>query len=111
MDLSHSGAAIVLPSDKRLRSRRRYRAILDDHTAIIEVANMTVLEEGQLRIGVSFKSLGLELQELVADVLERAQQRSSRLDRTSTVPESIAHVGDPQSRGAVGLSSQVPLAD
>lgn len=89
VDLSQGGAAVLLPADKRLRIRKRYRVFVDDYTGIIEIRNLSELDEGQLRLGISFKSLGLELQELVADVLERAQQQSSRL-RRAPVPESIS---------------------
>ena len=91
VDLSHGGAGVVVPSDNRLRQRKRYRVIVDDYNGIIEIRNISQIGDGQLRLGVSFKSLGLELQELVSDVLERAQQQSSRL-RQAPVPESISSV-------------------
>lgn len=79
VDLSHGGAAIVLATDYRLKRKGRYRAWIGDHAGIIEVGNLTSLDEDQTRLGVSFTKLGLELQELVADTLDAAKQRASRI--------------------------------
>lgn len=79
VDLSHGGAAIVLATDHRLKRKGRYRAWIGDHSGIIEVGNLTSLDEGKTRLGVSFTKLGLELQELVADTLDAAKQRASRI--------------------------------
>ncbi len=79
VELSAGGAAIVIPSDPRLKVKKRYRVYVDDHEGVIEVRNITELIDGQTRIGVSFFRLGLELQELVVDSLESAKRETSRL--------------------------------
>ncbi len=79
VDLSESGAGLVLPSDSRLSVKKRYRVAIDDHSGIIEVRNITDLADSQVRLGVAFKSLGLELQELVVDSVATARGESSRL--------------------------------
>lgn len=79
VDLSDGGAAIVLPADPRLGPKKRYRVHIDDHTGIVEIRNITELVDSQVRLGVAFKSLGLELQELVVDSLASARVESSRL--------------------------------
>lgn len=84
VDLSEGGAGLVLPADARLRPKKRLRVLIDDHSGIIEIRNVTNLTEGQVRVGVAFKSLGLELQELVADSIHSARVENSRLTRTST---------------------------
>jgi len=79
VDLSAGGAALILPADERLRAKKRYRVHIDDHCGIIEVRNITPLVDDQVRLGVAFKSLGLELQELVVDSLAAARLETSRL--------------------------------
>ncbi len=79
VDLSAGGAALILPADDRLRAKKRYRVHIDDHCGIIEVRNITPLVDDQVRLGVAFKSLGLELQELVVDSLAAARLETSRL--------------------------------
>ena len=93
VDMSRGGAAIVLRSDPRLKPRKRYRVLIDDHAGIIAVSNITPFEDDEsapdddlVRVGVEFKSLGLELQEIVADALQEAQWNSSRLDVEATSP-------------------------
>lgn len=83
VDLSEGGAGLVLPADSRLRPKKRLRVLIDDHSGIIEIRNVTQLTEGQVRIGAAFKSLGLELQELVADSIQSARVENSRLTRTT----------------------------
>ncbi len=79
VDLSEGGAGLVLPTDQRLKVKKRYRVLIDDHSGIIEVRNITPLTDAQVRLGVSFKSLGLELQELVVDSVASARDQTSRL--------------------------------
>lgn len=79
VDLSADGAGLVLPTDRRLKVKKRYRVVIDDHNGIIEVRNITPLTDEQIRLGVLFKSLGLELQELVADSVAAARAETSRL--------------------------------
>lgn len=79
VDLSEGGAGLVLPTDPRLREKKRYRVLIDDHSGIIEIRNITNLSESQVRLGVAFKGLGLELQELVVDSVASARVESSRL--------------------------------
>ena len=79
VELSAGGAAIVIPTDSRLKVKKRYRVYVDDHEGVIEIRNITNLIDGQTRIGVSFFRLGLELQELVVDSLENAKRETSRL--------------------------------
>lgn len=79
VDLSADGAALVMPADPRLRIKKRYRVNIDDHAGIIEVRNITELIDSQIRVGVAFKSLGLELQELIVDSVASARSESSRL--------------------------------
>lgn len=83
VDLSVGGAGLVVPADARLRVKKRYRVMIDDHGGIIEVRNITDLGEGQARLGVSFTSLGLELQELVADSLAGARVETGRISRSA----------------------------
>ena len=83
VDLSAGGAALILPADDRLRAKKRYRVHIDDHSGIIEIRNITPLVDDQIRLGVAFKSLGLELQELVVDSLATARVETSRLADTS----------------------------
>ena len=82
VDLSAGGAALIVPADERLRVKKRYRVHVDDHSGIIEVRHITPLVDGQVRLGVAFKSLGLELQELVVDSLATARVDTSRLADT-----------------------------
>ena len=79
VDLSQGGAAIVMQPDPRLRVKRRFRVSIDDHDGVIEVRNVNEVDDGRLRIGVAFRGLGLELQELVVDALENAQFDASRI--------------------------------
>lgn len=80
VDLTKQGAALVMTRDPRLREQKRYRVLVDDHGGIIEVRYIKEAEDNLVRVGVHFKSLGLELQELVADSVQQAQTRFSRLD-------------------------------
>ena len=84
VDMSKTGAAIVLDADARLKPRKRYRVIIDDHAGVIALRNISPLDDGQVRVGVEFKSLGLELQEIVADAIQEAQWSNSRLDTESS---------------------------
>lgn len=86
VDLSDGGAAIVAIPDSRLRIRKRYRVFIDDHAGIIEIRNIVETEDGErVRLGVVFRSLGLQLQELVSDSMYEARSQSSRLsDRPVT---------------------------
>lgn len=79
VDLSADGAGLVLPTDRRLKAKKRYRVMIDDRSGIIEVRNITQLPGDQVRLGVLFKSLDLELQELVADSVAAARTENSRL--------------------------------
>ena len=79
VELSAGGAAIIIPTDERLKVKKRYRVYVDDHEGVIEIRNITALTDAQTRIGVSFFRLGLELQELVVDSLESAKRETSRL--------------------------------
>ena len=72
----------IVPADERLRTKKRYRVHIDDHSGIIEVRNITPLVDDQVRLGIAFKSLGLELQELVVDSLATARVETSRLADT-----------------------------
>lgn len=85
VDLSEGGAGLVLPDDPRLRPKRRLRVVIDDHAGIIEIRNITDISESQVRVGVSFKSLGLELQELVADSIAVARVENSRIAPSAPV--------------------------
>ena len=87
LDLSKGGAAITTRFDPRLRLKKRYRVIVDDHVGIIAVKNIVPAEgEGEtVRLGVRFESLGLELQEIVSDVLQEAQWVTSRLDQSRSI--------------------------
>ncbi len=91
VDLSQGGAAIVCPSDDRIRQRKRYRVWVDDYAGIIEIRNIRPLDDGRVRLGVAFKGLGLELQELVADTLQNAQFQTSRFAGDSAAHPGIAH--------------------
>ncbi len=84
VDLSQGGAAILCPPDGRIRERKRYRVWVDDHAGIIEIRNIVPINDEWVRLGVAFKGLGLELQELVADTLQNAQFRSSRMPAPGT---------------------------
>ena len=80
-DMSKSGAAIRTTFDDRLRLNRRYRVIVDDHVGIILVKNIVQDHDDRIRMGVQFKRLGLELQEIVSDAIQEAQWVGSRLDQ------------------------------
>ena len=84
LDLSKGGAAITTRFDSRLRLKKRYRGIVDDHAGIVTVKNIVTTDDDLVRLGVKFESLGLELQEIVSDVLAEAQWMSSRLDKKRT---------------------------
>jgi len=84
VDLTKQGAALVMARDPRLRERKRYRVQVDDHAGIIEVRYIKSAEDNLVRVGAHFKSLGLELQELVADSVQHAQERLSRLNSPTT---------------------------
>ncbi|NNC80938.1 MAG: PilZ domain-containing protein [Acidimicrobiales bacterium] len=79
VDLSHGGAAIIVPNDARLKVKKRYRVWLDDHAGIIRTGSIVPHDDTCVRVGVRFERLGLELQELVVDTVQGAQARSSRL--------------------------------
>lgn len=79
VDLSTDGAALVTGPDPRLKMRKRFRVSIDDHSGIIEIRNMSLLDDQRVRLGVQFSRLGLVLQELVDDSLHTAQQASSRI--------------------------------
>ena len=81
VDMSKGGAAITTRFDSRLRLKKRYRVIVDDHPGIISLKNLVTIDGEMVRMGVQFTSLGLELQEIVSDALEEAQWLSSRLDQ------------------------------
>ena len=81
VDMSKGGAAITTRFDSRLRLRKRYRVIVDDHAGIIALKNLVTVDGDMVRMGVQFTSLGLELQEIVSDALEEAQWLASRLDQ------------------------------
>ena len=82
VELSAGGAALICPADERLRTKKRHRVHIDDHSGIIEVRNITPLADDQVRLGIAFKSLGFELQELVVDSLASARVETSRLADT-----------------------------
>jgi hypothetical protein len=84
VDLSKGGAAITTQADDRLRLNKRYRVIIDDRAGIIAVKNLVPAEGDLVRLGVQFKSLGLELQEIVSDALHEAQWMTSRLDQVES---------------------------
>ena len=79
VELSSGGAAIIVPSDVRLQLKKRYRVYIDDHEGVFQIRNIGELDDGQVRIGVSFFRLGLELQELVVDSLDDAKRETSRI--------------------------------
>lgn len=85
VDMSKGGAAITTRFDPRLRLKKRYRVIVDDHAGIIALKNLVTIDAAMVRMGVQFTSLGLELQEIVADALEEAQWLASRLDQERSV--------------------------
>ena len=93
VDMSVSGAAIVMAADPRLKLKRRYRVILDDHVGIITVKNLVPGDGGDVRLGVEFMRLGLELQEIVSDAIHEAQWAASRLDQ-ATALRGIALTAD-----------------
>ena len=80
VDLSEGGAALILPGDPRLKVKKRYRVHVDDHEGIIEIRNLTPLIDEQVRIGVAFSRLDLELQELVSDSLAGARIETGRIE-------------------------------
>ena len=59
--------------------------MIDDHAGIIAVKNIVAADGQTVRLGVRFESLGLELQEIVSDVLHEAQWVSSRLDQSRSI--------------------------
>lgn len=79
VDLSAGGAALIAAGDERFKVKGRHRVFVDDHAGVIEVRNITVLADSQVRLGVLFRKLGLELQELVVDSLATARVQSTRL--------------------------------
>ena len=79
VDLSAGGAALISEGDPRLKSKGRYRVFVNDHSGVIQVRNISHLADGQVRLGVSFTRLGLELQELVVDSLATARSQATRL--------------------------------
>lgn len=83
VDMSKGGAAITTRSDPRLRLKKRYRVIVDDHVGIVAVQNIVPAGGDVVRLGVTFESLGLELQEIVSDALAEAQWMSSRIGQSS----------------------------
>lgn len=83
VDLSTGGAALVAAYDRRYKHKRRFRVSVDDHSGIIEIRNISPIDDQRLRLGVQFSRLGLELQELVDDSLDAAQKASSRIRTTA----------------------------
>lgn len=86
VDLSKGGAAITTRSDPRLRLKKRYRVIVDDHAGIVAVQNLVPANGDLVRLGVTFENLGLELQEIVSDALSEAQWMSSRIRPGRSLP-------------------------
>ncbi len=84
VDLSAGGAALIAPQDPRLKRGKRYRVAVDDHEGICEIRNISPMDSGQVRLGVLFSRLGLELQELVADSIANAKIESSRIAPSSS---------------------------
>lgn len=82
VDMSKGGAAITTRSDPRLRLKKRYRVIVDDHVGIVAMQNIVPAGGDVVRLGVTFESLGLELQEIVSDALAEAQWMSSRIGQS-----------------------------
>lgn len=78
-DISAGGAAVVAEADPRFKVKKRYRAAINDHEGIIEIRNISEIEEGRVRLGVQFSRLGLELQELVDDEINEAKTAASRI--------------------------------
>jgi len=79
VNLSSGGAALVTASDPRLKAKKRYRVAISDHAGIIEIRNISNTDSGNVRLGVRFSRLGLELQELVDDSLDAVRTASTRL--------------------------------
>lgn len=79
VDISAGGAAVVSGVDPRFRVKKRYRAAINDHEGIIEIRNISENGDGNVRLGVQFSRLGLELQELVDDSLNDAKTAASRI--------------------------------
>ena len=79
VELSAGGAAIIAPSDRRYKIKKRYRVWVDDQAGILELRNVTQLDDTHVHLGVSFHRLDLVLQELVVDSLDTARQETSRI--------------------------------
>ena len=79
IDLSEDGAGIVVPSSVDFRERATHRIFVNDHEGVIQVRNITLIDDDRQRLGVRFRRLGLDLQELVADSLDAAHRAESRL--------------------------------
>lgn len=80
VDLSHGGAACHVRPDAAFEVGKRYRLFVDDVAGFIEIRNIQMVEDGLMRIGMSFVQLELETQERIVDALEQAKFESSRLD-------------------------------
>lgn len=89
VDLSHGGAACHVRPNAAFEVGKRYRLFVDNVAGFVEIRNMEPVEDGLLRIGVSFVQLELETQERIVDALEQAKFESSRID----FGERIAEVG------------------
>lgn len=79
VNLSGTGASLVLSADDRLRPSKRYRVLLDGYSGLVEIRRLIPLPNSLVRIGVEVKHFEVELQELVADLLEEASRQRSSL--------------------------------
>jgi hypothetical protein len=79
VDMSNGGAAMIVLHEPRLKANKRYRVRIDDHDGIIRTGSVVAHDETKVRVGMRFERLGLELQEIVSDAVQAAQERASRL--------------------------------
>jgi len=80
VDLSQGGAACHVRPNEAFEVGKRFRLYVDDVAGFIEIRNVEMLDDGLMRIGMSFVQLELETQERIVDALEQAKFESSRLN-------------------------------
>lgn len=80
VDLSQGGAACHVRPNDAFEVGKRFRLYVDNVPGFIEIRNVRMVEDGLMRIGMSFVQLELETQERIVDALEQAKIDSSRLN-------------------------------
>ncbi len=81
VDLALGGVACHVRPDPFFTEGKRLKIFIDGTAAFAEIRNLRTVEDGLLRIGMSFVQLELETQERIVDAIEQAKIDKARLNR------------------------------